>query len=356
MAVQTGGLTVQNTNDLSAGLGRVLNDLRGYYLIGYEPPPGGADWENAPVSVRVKRKDLSIRSRQGPFGPATRSAAATPIIADPLVAALLSPFSASALPVRINAWFARRGGMGYRLRSDLFFEGSDLPLTKRADGHYAADLEIGEVIVGDNGVLPATSRRALSLDLTEDEYHSLRSSSLVYTLPLTLKEPGVYQIRIAVRDVHTGAVGSATQVMVVPKVGKGRLAMSGVVLGSSRNRVVDAGAPSEDAASHEVTLPSGVFRRGTPIAYAFLVYNGIGGSGDDGLVTRIAVLQNGRAIATADPQPVRRLAPKDGVAVIPIVGSLNIAHLGAGKYALEVTVTDRRCKCATTQTVDMELQ
>ncbi len=53
---------------------------------------------------------------------------------------------------------------------------------------------------------------------------------------------------------------------------------------------------------------------------------------------------------------MRRLAAKDGVAVIPIVGSLSIAHLGAGKYALEISVSDRRCGCATTQTVDLELQ
>ena len=128
----------------------MLNDLRGYYLIGYEARPGGADWENAPVSVHVKRSDLSIRARQGPFGPAMRSADDAPVISDPLVAATLSPFSASGLPVHLNAWFARSEGSGYLLRSDMFFEGGDLPLTKRADGHYAADLEVGEVIVGDN--------------------------------------------------------------------------------------------------------------------------------------------------------------------------------------------------------------
>jgi hypothetical protein len=110
--------------------------------------------------------------------------------------------------------------------------------------------------------------------------------------------------------------------------------------GSSRNRVVDASASSADADRHEVTLPSGVFRRGAPTAYAFVVYNGIGG----------------RVVGRAEPQAVRRLAAKDGVAVIAIVGSLSIAHLGAGKYALDISVSDRRCGCATTQTVDLELQ
>ena len=69
MAEQTGGLTIQNTNDLSAGLGRVLNDLRGYYLIGYEARPGGADWENAPsasTSSGVTCRFAHGRVRSGP--------------------------------------------------------------------------------------------------------------------------------------------------------------------------------------------------------------------------------------------------------------------------------------------------
>jgi len=356
IAGETGGLTIQNTNDLSAGLGRVMADLSGYYLIGYEATPGEYDWENAPVHLNVTRKGLSVRSRQGSFGPAMKNADAKPAISDPLVAATLSPFSASTLPVRLNAWFARSETTGYRLRSDVFLEGSDLPLTKGADGHYTAHLEIGEVIVANNGVLPATARRNLSLTLTEEQYRQVQSSGLLYTLPLTLKEPGVYQVRAAVRDVRTGAVGSATEVMVVPTVGKGRLAMSGVVVGRSRSHVAEAAASSPDAApDHQRSLPPGVVRSGSPIAYAFVIYDGTGGTDADGLTTRLTLMQDGRALGS-DSQPVRRLPAKNGVAVLPIVGTLNVSHLMAGRYSLEVTVNSRRCRCSTVQSADLEIR
>src|SRR5205823_13106378 len=37
LAEQTGGFAVVNTTDLAGGLSRISNDVRGYYVIGYEP-------------------------------------------------------------------------------------------------------------------------------------------------------------------------------------------------------------------------------------------------------------------------------------------------------------------------------
>ena len=37
LAEQTGGLAIRNNNDISGGLQRVLDDQKGYYLIGYRP-------------------------------------------------------------------------------------------------------------------------------------------------------------------------------------------------------------------------------------------------------------------------------------------------------------------------------
>ena len=87
-----------------------------------------------------------------------------------------------------------------------------------------------------------------------------------------------------------------------------------------------------------------------------MIYNGIGGSVQDGLVTRVSILRDARVIGAAPAQDVRRLPPVNGVAVIPIVGSLNIANLAAGKYAVQVDVNERRCRCGTSQTVDIELR
>jgi hypothetical protein len=98
-----------------------------------------------------------------------------------------------------------------------------------------------------------------------------------------------------------------------------------------------------------------VFRSGNPIAYAFVIYDGTGSPEADGLTTRLTLMQNGRGLGS-DSQPVRRLPAKNGVAVLPIVGSLNVPHLAPGRYSLEVTVNSRRCKCATVQSADLEIR
>ena len=71
MAQQTGGFAILNTNDLGSGLGRIVDDTRGYYLIGFETLiPTGEAWDPNDVRVRVKRPGLKVRARRGLFGPA----------------------------------------------------------------------------------------------------------------------------------------------------------------------------------------------------------------------------------------------------------------------------------------------
>jgi len=73
IAEHTGGLAVFSQNDLSAGLKRIVDDLSGYYLIGYVPEqvtfearPGPAPFHS--VKVEVKRPGLKVRSRKGFYG------------------------------------------------------------------------------------------------------------------------------------------------------------------------------------------------------------------------------------------------------------------------------------------------
>jgi VWFA-related protein len=73
IAEQTGGLAVFSTNDLTGGLGRIVKDLSGYYLIGYVPEQATFEQRPGPprfheVKVEVKRPGLKVRSRKGFYG------------------------------------------------------------------------------------------------------------------------------------------------------------------------------------------------------------------------------------------------------------------------------------------------
>jgi hypothetical protein len=77
LAQQTGGFAVLNTNDLAAGMARVIDDTRGYYLLGFDTSISPNErWDPNDIRIHVKRPGLTVRSRRGLFGQPTRNARA----------------------------------------------------------------------------------------------------------------------------------------------------------------------------------------------------------------------------------------------------------------------------------------
>jgi VWFA-related protein len=71
LAEQTGGISVDNTNDLAGGLERVLVGSSGYYLLGYEPDSSTFEGRHPSfheIKVKVTRHGLHVRSRKGFYG------------------------------------------------------------------------------------------------------------------------------------------------------------------------------------------------------------------------------------------------------------------------------------------------
>ncbi len=64
LAEETGGLAIVGTSNFQGGLGRIAEDFGGYYSLGYTPAHGG-DGRYYEVKVKVKRKGLEVRHRQG---------------------------------------------------------------------------------------------------------------------------------------------------------------------------------------------------------------------------------------------------------------------------------------------------
>ena len=64
LAQQTGGLAIRNTNDLSGGIQRVLEEWRGYYLIGYRPEESTFDENKSPAGVNSIISRLKLPDRE----------------------------------------------------------------------------------------------------------------------------------------------------------------------------------------------------------------------------------------------------------------------------------------------------
>jgi len=65
IADETGGVLIHDTNDLSAGLRRINDDMRGYYLISYIPKNEDYNGRFRQVSLKLSRPNLEVQTRKG---------------------------------------------------------------------------------------------------------------------------------------------------------------------------------------------------------------------------------------------------------------------------------------------------
>jgi VWFA-related protein len=361
MAQQTGGFAVLNTNDLNGGLGRIVGDTRGYYLIGFETLiPTGVPWDPNDVRVRVRRPGLKVRARRGLFGPADPKLQKESVTPDPLVAAALSPFQSGAIDVRLTTLFAHDAKEGSYVRSLFFVDPAGLTFVDGPDGRRDADLTLLLLGIGDNGRAVGQARIDVPLRLDAAAYQLLQQRGLLYSARLPMKTPGGYQIRAAVQDARSKAVGSSAQFVEIPKVGKGQLALSGVVMMD-----VASAAPGTSTAVATDALSDGVlgepalkiFRPGAEVAYTCEIYDG-GKHEAGGLATTATLLRDGRPVFRSPPASVKASVADAEVRSVPIGGRLSLGEkLPRGSYTLQVSVAPEGARRSlATQWVEFEVR
>src|SRR5262249_22076300 len=64
LAEATDGLAIVDSNNLAAGMKRIVDDLSAYYLVGYYSS-GKLDGKFHSITVRVKRPGVQVRARRG---------------------------------------------------------------------------------------------------------------------------------------------------------------------------------------------------------------------------------------------------------------------------------------------------
>jgi hypothetical protein len=65
LAENTDAFAVVNTNDLAAGIRRIVDDVSAYYLLGYYSPTAEPDGRYHAIRVEVKQPGVNVRARRG---------------------------------------------------------------------------------------------------------------------------------------------------------------------------------------------------------------------------------------------------------------------------------------------------
>ena len=360
LAERTGGLALRNRNDLGGAMQRIMSDQVGYYLIGYRPDAATIDPATGrprlrDLEVKVKRSGLTVRARSGYVGltdEAQQTARRTR--EEQLAAALVSPFAASGVRVRLTSLFGAEPGSGNTyLRSLLYVDPRDLAFKAGADGVRTADLEVVAVAFGNDGRVVDQFNYPQSVSVSNEEaYQRLLQAGLVYVLNFPVKRAGAYQMRVAVRDAASERIGSASQFVEAPDLAKNRLALSGVVLsGFDRTR---AAPPAGAAADHAATTAGGGvepdpqtgpavrrLRQGMALEYRYNIFNARGdAAGRPQLQTQMRLLRGGQPVFTGKVLPLD-VSRQSDMKRLTAIGRLTLGpELTPGDDLLQVVVTD----------------
>jgi len=344
---KTGGLFLHN-NDIDGSLRQVIDDGDGYYLLGYQPAittfdvrPGMEKFHK--LSVRVTRPGLTVRSRTGFFGTPDRRTPppVTPIAQ--ITRALTSPFSTGDVRIRLTTLFAHTDKDGSEINALLFIDARDLTFDQEPDGSRTSLVDIAAVTFDVDGQQVDGANRTWRFRVAEKNYEEVLKTGIVYSLRVPIKKSGAYQMRVALRDSTSQRFGTATQFIEIPDVKKGRLALSGIILGAGQS------PPASDTNSAEGVLvandPNGtpavrIFKNGSNLVYAYEILNARPDRNKKyQLDIETRLFRDGEQVYASPSSKVTE--PEKKERRLFGIGQLQLSQIQPGDYVLQVIVTDR---------------
>jgi VWFA-related protein len=343
LAHETGGFFMTNTNDIGGALRRVIDDQQGYYLLGYVPHSSTfstRDPKFHSLTVSVKRDGLQVRSRRGFLGqPQSPPNVGTQM--NPMVAAVTSPFAGGDIRLKLSSFFGQVDQAGPVVLSVMHVDARDLAFSEQPDGTRVAGLEVLAMTFGENGQVADQHSRRYTVTLTTERFARALEAGFVYTMRVPIKRPGPYQLRIALRDVMSDRIGSASQFVDVPDVKKNGLTLSGLLIQGTQAAIPTDGTVEDIDPNATVALRR--FRQGTRANYFCTVYNARKGpTGHPQIEAEVRLFREGILVFRSGPRPIQQTP------AIPEIAASGVLRLGTdtppGSYVLELTVTDRLSK------------
>jgi hypothetical protein len=379
IAEQTGGRAIFNSDSIDESLRQALRETAAYYLLAWRPDSselreagarlkvsvkGHPEWRvrlraasfNVPAAVGEQLKQVSNGGKaQDARAAATESVVESKRASDgakaagaksdekgktndkevkaddrELLAALGSLYPLRGLPVALSAGYLDTGGEGTVLNVSMQLGRAAFDFGAAGEKRQAL-VDVAGAAIDDRGRFGSFKQL---LTVTPDAAGGDASRPVIWHQKLRLK-PGLYQVRVALRDRATGRVGSAMQWVEIPDLSKGDFALSSIFLGERD--------PQAAPAEREPTGPRAVavdvdrrFVRTSVLRFQTYVYNAARAAG--GVQLQAQVFRG--------PTPVINTRPFDVPAAsdparMPFWSELALEQLPPGRYVLQLTATDR---------------
>jgi VWFA-related protein len=224
LAEETGGRSYLNANALDDGVSQALHESSVYYLLAWRPDTENQRAGKSRIDVIVKgRPDLRVRMRRHSFDfkltqPAktskTEGAALTSTPEDDLRMALGSLYPRRDLPTSVSPSFVNTADKGTVL-SVLMQIDTEMLSFDESGGKHSAVVDVLGMALDDRGQFSSFKQK---LEIPREAVSAKGGRFVKWSQSLPLP-PGLYQVRVAVRDRQSGRTGSAIGWIEIPRVG-----------------------------------------------------------------------------------------------------------------------------------------
>jgi VWFA-related protein len=228
LAGDTGGRAFRNTNaPMSEWVDKVLDETSNYYLLAWRPDneeQKRGKFNHIEASI-IGRPDLKVRLRGSYF-----KTAPLPILTtrkkpdkDPTKAheddmrlVIDAPVSQRQIPTELALSLGQMPGVGTRVTATIEISREALMFDLN-DGKRVADLDIGGIFYDDKGKPVSSFVGRLKIFPVPENSSPAKRAQAVYSFHAWLPA-GLYQVRVGLRDLKSGRIGSAMQWITVPKM------------------------------------------------------------------------------------------------------------------------------------------
>lgn len=329
LAKSTGGLLVDNTNDLKAKMTLLNDDRRHYYLLSYLPKNADFHGEWRDLEVKVPGRKVNVRSRSGYL--ASLAPASFPILTyeGPALAALAKSPPPTEVPVLAGV-FTFADPRETRVAM-LVATAADALTFSTSDRSYNAQFAIMTLTKTAQGDTVRKESRPYVLSGPAADLAKVRAGSVLFFRASTLS-PGQYVVEAVVHDALAKRSGVTRVPFDIPTRDPG-LSVGSLVVVDHTEPADPSDADNPLAVGRVIAYPNlGRPIAKTPGGTVALLVSLIAATEP---TATLELLANGTRLARV-PLP---LEPRDSQGHIKQLSSIPVSALQPGVYTLRVTVS-----------------
>jgi VWFA-related protein len=214
LALDTGGIFFENSNDLEAGFHKAAGLPEAFYVLAFSPQNLKLDGNFHPIQVKlVAAKGLSVQARRGYYGPKKPN--------DPAVQekeeireAVFSQDETQELPIDVHTQYFMKSESDARLAVLTRIDLHELHFRKEGDRNLD-NLTFVTVVFDRDGRVVSVLEKSVELHLREASLEKYMQTGISSRALFDIK-PGTYLVRAIVRDSQTSQISGLNRTVEIP--------------------------------------------------------------------------------------------------------------------------------------------